>query len=190
MILVPILSNDATAVLTGENLQAVGITTGLYYLDALLIKPGLKVLSSLSSISELIKEVPNIILDASRIKFNQEGIAKILSPYDGSTIKVQRQEIEALVRQLGGSVVRDDMIITDLPIQDAIAGKVYSVEGIIAITDVAYKHQHLALSEGCVCPTCELNLTRAYFHHLYQETPLLSQRYLAMHNLSQYSFNR
>ena len=54
----------------------------------------------------------------------------------------------------------------------------------INILDTIYSEDFTSLAAGCVCPTCQQGFTKAYLHHLLQNTPLLAQRFLIAHNIS------
>lgn len=76
---------------------------------------------------------------------------------------------------------------TDKPAADAMQGIMYCDAQLIDINDAAYCSQHQPLQQNCSCRTCEQHFTKAYFHHLLQHTPLLCQRLLIQHNVSQFS---
>lgn len=74
------------------------------------------------------------------------------------------------------------LVESDRPAQDAVCGRVYYRDGVLAIDDAAMAHEHQPIDSECPCPTCRQGLTRAYLHHLLQHTPLLAQRFLVQHN--------
>jgi queuine tRNA-ribosyltransferase len=72
---------------------------------------------------------------------------------------------------------------SDIPASDAYQGSVYSHDGVIALGGSACKMQFDVVDKRCRCPICTQNFTRAYLHHLLEQTPLLCQRYLIQHNV-------
>ena len=75
-----------------------------------------------------------------------------------------------------------EWIETNRPARDALQGVVYCAEGERAINDPAMEMVFQPLDPACACSTCATGLTRAYLHHLYAQTPGLSQRFLIQHN--------
>lgn len=73
---------------------------------------------------------------------------------------------------------------TDRPAKDALNGIGYQAAEKINILDTIYSEDFTSLAAGCVCPTCQQGFTKAYLHHLLQNTPLLAQRFLIAHNIS------
>lgn len=69
------------------------------------------------------------------------------------------------------------------PAEDGFKGIVYSEQGDFSVLATDMKDTHTQLSPSCQCPACRQSLTRAYFHHLLQQTPLLAQRFLIQHNV-------
>lgn len=74
-------------------------------------------------------------------------------------------------------------IETDEPAKTAMHGQVYSQSGIIDLTDSVTAMQFETIDPDCSCPSCSQQLTKAYFYHLLQHTPLLCQRFLIQHNV-------
>lgn len=73
-------------------------------------------------------------------------------------------------------------IESDEPAAMALQGEVYSNKTTIQLTDPLTATQFETIENGCKCPTCSQNFTKAYLHHLYLHTPLLCQRFLIQHN--------
>lgn len=109
--------------------------------------------------------------------------------------RLQQLEIAALlawVDQLGA----DQLVFHDsdfghfqpshLPVQDTMSGHFYSQSQTWSIVDAVFANDFTALSPNCHCATCLQGATRGYLHYLFQSTPLLAQRYLLIHNISQY----
>lgn len=89
--------------------------------------------------------------------------------------------------QLENSTFKETFVETDAPASDACEGKLYCDEGVVIdILDEHYASQFELIQEHCLCPTCKQSLTRAYLHHLFQNTPLLCQRFLIQHNVYVY----
>lgn len=78
---------------------------------------------------------------------------------------------------------------TDFPSIAAFHGKVFTSEGMIDLTASTYANQFEVIDSNCDCPTCQQKLTRAYLHHLLENTPLLCQRFLIQHNWYHISAN-
>ncbi|MDP3561026.1 MAG: queuine tRNA-ribosyltransferase [Legionellaceae bacterium] len=76
-----------------------------------------------------------------------------------------------------------DLIESNRPAQDALDGFIYHPEQSFFIMDEAQRMTFDVIDVGCACPVCNQKLTRAYLHHLYQQTPLLCQRLLIQHNV-------
>lgn len=72
---------------------------------------------------------------------------------------------------------------TEKPMQDASQGIVYRESG--EVFDIRAPEMAMTfrpLAENCICEACEKKLTIAYFHHLFEHTPGLCQRFLMQHN--------
>lgn len=74
---------------------------------------------------------------------------------------------------------------SNIPAEDAYFGKVYTHEGVIELQNNIYATQFEPIDSKCHCPTCTQKFTRAYLHHLLEHTPLLCQRLLIQHNVTQ-----
>ncbi|HVT62347.1 MAG TPA: hypothetical protein VHD33_02520 [Legionellaceae bacterium] len=74
-------------------------------------------------------------------------------------------------------------IAANQPAQDAYQGIVYLKTGPDMITQAVFANQFETLIDNCTCPICMQGFTKAYLHHLFQNTPLLCQRLLIMHNI-------
>ena len=75
-----------------------------------------------------------------------------------------------------------DFVESDRPAMDACEGIVYTPKGEIFIQDTSQALQFETIDSSCECPTCDMDYTRAYLHHLLEHTPLLCQRLLVQHN--------
>lgn len=72
---------------------------------------------------------------------------------------------------------------SDAPVQAAIKGQVFTSAGMLDLKEVNTVTQFEVIDATCECPVCKQGLTRAYLSHLYINTPLLCQRFLAQHNV-------
>ncbi|KTC68274.1 queuine tRNA-ribosyltransferase [Legionella birminghamensis] len=72
---------------------------------------------------------------------------------------------------------------SDQPASDALLGQVYTESLVLDIQDETMRDDHQPIDRNCGCEACRQGLTRAYFHHLLQHTPLLCQRFLIQHNI-------
>ncbi|MFC3908736.1 hypothetical protein ACFORL_06555 [Legionella dresdenensis] len=90
--------------------------------------------------------------------------------------------------QLAQVVESGHIVESNRPAEDGMSGIIYTAEGDCNILDSTRANEHTLLDKSCTCPVCSQQLTRAYFHHLLQQTPLLAQRFLILHNLF-YSLN-
>jgi queuine tRNA-ribosyltransferase len=88
-----------------ENWQEIGISTAAYYLDALLMKPGYSVLKSLASLQSYCGWSGAIVLNASFVAANSEGIYIFRSLYDGSRISISQNELFSLIIDLQPDLV-------------------------------------------------------------------------------------
>ncbi len=71
---------------------------------------------------------------------------------------------------------------SDKPSADALMGIIYGETNNFSLLARDMANQHQPIISYCTCPTCSQKLTRAYLHHLFQQTPLLCQRFLIQHN--------
>ena len=261
---VPVLTTVEGSALTVADWESIGVKTASYHLDSLLMKPGLTLLSELSSLAEFVGWRGRLVINAANMVINAAGICTIRSIYDGSTRRYTADQIfmlieilqpnililprgavfsawERLSKKMDVFVLFDDAasvphqtclsgifvpyqeetfslpaflnkralyphlpcyvagdmsysvqcalfmqgiewIETNRPATDAMQGIVYCSEGAYAINDPIMTMAFSALDETCSCPTCVSKLTRAYLHHLYEQTPGLCQRFLLMHN--------
>jgi len=97
---IPPVTSQAGRCLTSANWQEVGIDTIVCHLDALLIKPGYSLLMELKRFNDYINWHGAVILNAKNLKANKEGIYTLLSPYDGSKVKLSAAEIISLILSL------------------------------------------------------------------------------------------
>ncbi|TAL59262.1 MAG: queuine tRNA-ribosyltransferase [Legionella sp.] len=257
---IPMISSEAGSSLTTANWQEVGIETLAYTLEDLLLKPGYSILMRIADCKKYLAWPGRLVLNASNLARNKEGIYTIVSPYDGSKMKFNSSELIALLCHLnpdmillpkgleadwpesiltfipvdeaerakptspfGVYFVVDSAILSEqfyqrfaqwaevpryiinapmdsiielaqeknvflesnLPAEDALNGRMYAAQGLIDLQDPQYALCFDLLDEACSCPTCTQRFTQAYLHHLLGQTPLLCQRFLIQHNISQ-----
>lgn len=95
--LVPVLTSNAGSCLTQDNWQQVGITMAALYLDALLMKPGLDFLKSLTDLKSYYPWCGELVLNASTLHENKAGFYRVRSQYDGEIIEMDAPAIIALM---------------------------------------------------------------------------------------------
>lgn len=196
-IFVPVQTSKAGSCLTWSNWKEIGIHVLSFHLDVLLVKPGFSFLKTLSDLRSYLGWSGKILLNVSLIQANQKGVYQVRSDYDGTLIRIEREELLELIRTLKpdmtvfpvewaeNSLELARYIESDKPAVDAMQAIVYNREGEINLRDKDYAHQHQPIDPCCHCPSCSQQLTRAYLHHLLMQTPLLCQRFLIQHNVFQ-----
>jgi queuine tRNA-ribosyltransferase len=97
---IPIATSQAGTCLTSVNWQEIGIDTQVYYLDALLMKPGYPLLKTLPSLQSYCGWTGTLVINASMLSVNSEGIISLRSLYDGSQLRFSQQEIISLINNL------------------------------------------------------------------------------------------
>ncbi len=75
------------------------------------------------------------------------------------------------------------ILVSAKPLTDAVDGIVYQQNQQIDIKEKQWQNDFKSIDKNCQCSSCQQKLTRGYFYHLYQQTPLLCHRFLAEHNL-------
>ena len=233
---IPIMTSLAGSCLTLENWQQSGVDAGVYYLDALLTKPGIEVLRSFGDLRHYTAWSGTIILNTCTLLPAKLGDYLIRSPYDGSKLNFSKKHLLSLINHLQpdyviwptetvdattsesilSSIVLspgenqsavgslnywiDSLEISkkmscdehrsmsvwfesDRPAHDALQGKIYHAKGVFNLLDACHQEEFVPLDEHCSCMACDGGYTRAYFHHLLQQTPLLAQRFLILHNV-------
>lgn len=98
--IIPILTSSAGSCLTAAEWQEVGVRTVIYYLDSLLLKPGLSFLKHITNLNEYLGWSGAVVLNASNMVANREGLFTVISPYDGSKINFSFAELLALIQHL------------------------------------------------------------------------------------------
>jgi queuine tRNA-ribosyltransferase len=104
--LAPVFTTEAGSCLTLANWQEVGIKAGVYYLDALLMKPGVACLKKLSPLPYYTGWQGITVLNATSLPTIKNGVYTIRSRYDGSHIVIDQNELLSLM-----SVLQPDGIV-------------------------------------------------------------------------------
>ncbi|WP_298623190.1 queuine tRNA-ribosyltransferase [uncultured Legionella sp.] len=97
---VPVLTSEAGSCLTSAEWKEAGVSSVSYYLDSLLIKPGVELLKRIDNLSGYVGWHGTVILNASRLQANRDGIFNLSSPYDGSKIKFNYSELFTIINNL------------------------------------------------------------------------------------------
>ena len=171
--------------LTSENYQQIGINHFYVRLEDLLVKPGLLVLLELKSLKEWLGFNGTVYLDIN-LPVNRHGVVAIKSPFDGSIIKPNPDDVERLLEVVDVDVKLthlDTINLDKIACKDGFDGFLYDNHQRISIQSAEMVMDDKPLKQDCSCPACMEGLTRAYFAHLYQNVPLLCQRFLIQHNL-------
>jgi queuine tRNA-ribosyltransferase len=265
--LIPVLTTQAGSALTAADWLSAGVKTGAVYLDALLMKPGISVLSQVSSIASYLGWKTQVVINASNLKQGNQGYYAVRSPFDGHIERFTLDAILSLINQLKPDMVilprgvfayasqilskairivipYQDLIQTeavaapfglvmeyhaqtdwsdllamravypdlacyvvahdwslsllntlkeanvqwvesDKPAEDGMNGIIYDIqENRFSIQAQDMTMAFEPLEKECSCVACKDDLTRAYFHHLYVQTPGLCQRFLIQHNVT------
>ncbi len=184
---IPDITHPSGQVLISSDWEAAGVRVVAAKLATLLIKPGLPLLSQLNRLKAYWDWPHQLILDTQGLTPNASGKIELRSPFDGRKHHFSEDDIHALIKHLKPDVLSDKVFyINNQPAKDALKGNIYNQDQaacVYAIQDSQYALDFSLLSDDCKCTACRAQLTRAYFHHLYQHTPLLCHRFLIMHNL-------
>jgi queuine tRNA-ribosyltransferase len=97
---VPILTTAAGSCLTAKNWQEAGVQQVAYYLDALLMKPGLDYLKSLQSWPRYSGWEGPWVLNGSTLLATTEGHYLMRSPFDGTRIQCTQADMMAVILAL------------------------------------------------------------------------------------------
>lgn len=196
---IPFVTTASGSVLTAENWHAVGVRTLACYLKDLLIKPGFETLQQFGTLASYFGWSQKMLLHAGDLPMpNEDKLYSFRSPYDGKLIAHTVQDIFDLIPTLKPDVlIRPDpqsgesesvsYKLSDQPAQDACEGIVYTWQGHVSLMAPAMRNCFELLDAQCACPVCAQGFTRAYLHHLYEQTPLLCKRYLVQHNVFLFS---
>lgn len=97
---VPVLTSESGLCLTADNWHEAQINAAVYYLDALLLKPGLTVLKTLENLAGYVNWSGELIINASKLKANKLGEIHLKSSYDGSKISLDHKQLIDLINHL------------------------------------------------------------------------------------------
>lgn len=98
--LVPVFTTEAGSCLTSANWQAVNITAAAFYLDPLLVKPGMHFLQQTDNLKQYLGWTGDLVINAINLSVNKAGVCAITSAFDGSKLTFTMTEIVELIQQL------------------------------------------------------------------------------------------
>ena len=85
-----------------------------------------------------------------------------------------------------GAVARGiDMMDCVLPSRSGRTGQAFTRRGVVNIKNARHQDDPRPLDEDCTCPACR-NYSRAYLHHVFRATEIISSMLLTWHNLHYY----
>ncbi|HAT1772420.1 TPA: queuine tRNA-ribosyltransferase [Legionella pneumophila] len=102
---VPVLNTEAGLCLTAANWQEIKITTASCYLDLLLLKPGYSLLNKVTDFAKYLGWSGHLVINASRLVSDKNGMVILISPYDGSRIKLTNSELVHLILHIKPAAV-------------------------------------------------------------------------------------
>lgn len=103
-VFIPVLTSPAGLCLTQDNWREAGSTSAAFYLESLLIKPGIALLQS-TDVRSYLGSPALFILNAMDLKSNREGIYSLVSPYDGHRVKLNQIELVDLILHIKPDLV-------------------------------------------------------------------------------------
>jgi queuine tRNA-ribosyltransferase len=113
---VPVLTSEAGSCLTSAEWQEAGVSAASYYLDTLLIKPGADLLNRIENLSSYVGWNGPVLLNASRLSANRDGIFILTSPYDGSKTRLSYSELFTIINNLKpDTVILPEKTMFDAP---------------------------------------------------------------------------
>ncbi len=197
---IPSLTHLSGQVLTTADWASAQVDIAAAELASLLIRPGIKHLKQLTSLKAYWQWPGKMLLNLTSLTVNKQGEFQVRSPFDGQILCFEKSTLLKLVESLKPDYITfsSDLIPTEetllqkqahdlyennIPSEDALNGIIYtSKKSSFNLQDKTYTKDFSVLDSKCGCPACKEKLTRAYFQHLYQHTPLLCHRWLIMHN--------
>lgn len=96
----PIINTEAGSCLTSENWLEVGVKAQAYCLESFLFKPGLGFLQQLTDFKHFLGWAERLVIDAHSLSANKEGVYTLISPYDGSKIRLHSSQLVDLLLHL------------------------------------------------------------------------------------------
>lgn len=198
--LIPLLNQKNTVLLSEYDVKEMGFQQIALCMAELLMKPGFAALIASEKPESVLSKQGNWVADLRALQYSSSGdFFFLVSHYDGSKIQVPTAQLLDLLNRLEVSAVVLNTANTK-PFEAfehinpaRIESEVFAKAHMGAFWDGQYyqdigsPHHRLdttTLAEACPCVTCQAPYTKSYLHHLYQHTPLLAERYLAMHNLT------
>jgi queuine tRNA-ribosyltransferase len=114
--IIPVVTSEAGLCLTAENWQEAKVDAISYAMEFLLHRPGQELLKQIPDLAHYVGWSNTLILNASSLKANREGVYHLKSPYDGSKIKISAQELMELIHHLSpNAVILPKNIFQDYP---------------------------------------------------------------------------
>lgn len=205
----PIINSASGFTLTTKNWEDVGIESISCNFLQLLFKPGLTYFKNNPDIKDFFDWHKTLLLDISDLHLSNPEAYVLKSPFDGSKLNISKDELIQLFLSVNidGLIIsfadkdlpqfkpiadkiffKDQFLISDKPLQDARNGLFY-LKDVINLLNPEFTQDFSVIDDNCTCPVCSQNLTKAYLQHIFKKVPLLSQRYLAEHNLWQVKNN-
>lgn len=187
---IPMVNTHHHQILTMEHWKCLGVETLAYSLNALIIKPGRDVLKdgSLHGLKAWLGWSGQLVLITPSLL--PEQTLTLHSAFDGSKLRLTSRELGEIIHWVQpDQVVEQSQVpseyMHDRPMVMGTEGMVSADQPKQRITDVQYVLDQAKLDDSCDCITCAQGLTRSYLHHLWNEVPILAQRYLVMHQVRQ-----
>lgn len=113
---IPVLTSEAGASLTSAQWLEAKTQLAAFNLDSLLLKPGFDVLKESDDLSAYLGWSGQIILNASALRANRDGLFTLKSPFDGSTMKMTSLQLKEIMQQLQPELVLLPLkMLQDLP---------------------------------------------------------------------------
>jgi queuine tRNA-ribosyltransferase len=97
---IPNGTSTAGLCLTAANWQEVMVGSIAYYLDSLFVKPGYALVKQIPDLARYLGCSGDLILNASRLWVNKEGIFTLRSPFDGSELKITYFQLIEIIQHI------------------------------------------------------------------------------------------
>jgi queuine tRNA-ribosyltransferase len=97
---IPSITSEAGLCLTAANWQEAKVSAASYSLEDLFYKPGYELLKKIKDLRHYLGWPGTLILNASSLRANQEGVYRLKSPYDGALIQKNSLELIELILHL------------------------------------------------------------------------------------------
>lgn len=199
--IIPLLNQKNAVLLSEQDILEMGFSRAAFCFAELLMKPGLDALLASENPKRLLGIQGGWVADLRAVLYapNAESFS-LVSHYDGSKLSVSLEQMTRLLVHLDVRVLvlppactglfadyehLDPGHIESNAFVKAHLGQFWDGQTYLDIRDAQYQLDTTTLAKDCHCKACLAPYTKTYLHHLYQETPLLAERYLAMHNLMQ-----